>query len=231
MEWPVLGRKRSLVEPTEPPSKKTTSALVLQSGHSGRKVQTRLFFAEPPTKPSVKQRHWNLKLESVTAGRNLPEAIEKLIEGFFLSDHNRKFHDKYGNVRALYIGQGAISSWHPKVPSTIRERHVWDVFPAGQHDPMYLRDGSVRELSKVWKCEGPAPKPLITNEKTMASLQGKEALIVYKNRAGKTTPMDPKRIVEVRRHSMSVADGLSGSPFTLSYTGIQSVHLYIDLRK
>ena len=179
MEWPVLGRKRSL--PAQ----------------------------EKPAKKPKKLGHWSFKLATVFGKFQLPEEVEARVEAFVTPPQFKAFREKYGSQVAQYCGPGFVSGWHPRIASTTRERYIWEVF---------------------WRSRESGTPNL--NMKAVEPLEGKMVLIVYRNKQGNTTRMDPKRVTHAGPYSMVVDHGANTAAhgFTLSYTGVQAISLYADVR-
>ena len=175
MEWPVLGRKRSL--PAQ----------------------------EKPAKKPKKLGHWSFKLATVFGKFQLPEEVEARVEAFVTPPQFMAFREKYGSQIAQYCGPGFVSGWHPRIASTTRARYIWDAF--------WQESGTLRK-------------------KMVQPLEGKMVLIVYRNKQGNTTRMDPKRVTRAGPYSMFVDHGPNNAAhgFTLSYAGVQAITLYVDVR-
>ena len=156
-----------------------------------------------------KLRHWSFKLAMVFGKFQLPEEIEARVEAFATPPQFKAFREKYGSQVAQYYGHGFVSDWHPLVRSTTRARYIWDVF-------WRSRESGTPHLSM----------------KTVEPLKGKMVLIVYRNKQGNTTRMDPKRVTHAGPYSMFVDHGpnTAAHGFTLSYAGVQAITLYVDVR-
>ena len=177
MEWPVLGRKRSL--PAQ----------------------------EKPAKKPKKLGHWSFKLAMVFGKFQLPEEVEARVEAFVTPPQFKAFREKYGSQVAQYCGPGFVSGWHPRIASTTRSRYIWDAF---------------------WRSQESGTLSM----KQVEPLKGKMILIVYRNKQGNTTRMNPKRVTNAGPYSMTVDEGPDAARhgFTLSYAGVQSITLYVDMR-
>ena len=152
--------------------------------------------------------HWNFKLAMVFGKFQLPEEVEARVEAFATPPQFKAFHEKYGSQVAQYCGPVFMADWHPRIASTTRARHIWDAFRMSRNDTPHL------------------------NMKAVEPLEGKMVLIVYRNKQGNTTRMDPKRVTHAGPYSMVVDHGANTAAhgFTLSYTGVQAISLYADVR-
>ena len=204
--WPVLGAKRALaVEHAE----RLAERLAEQPAKK-QKLQTR-------------QEHDNLKFDTVFRGKGLPQEVEALVMGYAtLPLQHQLFEKKYGKQLAVYTGDIPVSGWHPKIRSTTRERYGWCVFekPDNRRFPWFTSTPPVKQCTQA----------------SMQPLVGKEVLVRYQNKAGKVTIMDPKTVDEVFHDRMTIREQSYGpnssrpSPFTIWYTGIQSVVLFVDMK-
>ncbi len=204
MEWPVLGRKRAPEQRAmEWPVLGCKRALPAQEEKPAKRA-TRASTASKPKKLA----HWNSKLATVFGKFQLPEEIEATIEAFATPPQFKAFHEKYGSQVAQYCGPGFVAGWHPSIASTTRVRYIWDAF---------------------WRSRSGTPH---LNMKAVEPLEGKTVLIVYRNKQGNTTRMDPKRVTHAGPYSMFVDHGpnTAAHGFTLSYAGVQAITLYVDVR-
>ena len=165
----------------------------------------------PSKKPRKKQGHWNMKLAMIST--KLPEVVEKLIEEYAFQEKFRKFFASYGPQRALYNGRGFVSDWHPRIASTTRDRYIWIAFCSAMS--VY---GTWNETMGV-----AVAKPL----------EGRMVLIVYRNRRGNITRMDPKRVVIAAHERMQVDCGpnTTAGAFNVYYSGVISIDLYVDVAR
>lgn len=156
--------------------------------------------------------HWNLKLATVFKAKALPSGLQRLIEDFAIPKQFQRFFKKYGTQRAHYDGRGFVSGWHPRIASTTRDRYIWCVFS------MTVLN-SYRLLPKTMTMETAKP------------LEGHMVLIIYRKQSGHVTRMDPKRVVYAARDSMHVDHGpdTTAGGFTLSYRGVISIDLFVDV--
>ena len=161
---------------------------------------------EKPAKKPKKLAHWNFKLATVFGKFQLPEEVEARVEAFAMRPQFKAFREKYGSQVAMYRGHGFVSDWHPRIASKTRERYIWEAFSKNILDTL--------------------------TRKTVETLEGKMVLIIYRNKQGSTMRMDPKRVTHAGPYSMAVdhGPGYDGSEFTLSYTGVQRIDLYVDVR-
>ena len=152
--------------------------------------------------------HWNFKLATVFGKFQLPEEVEAMIEAFATPPQFKAFREKYGSQVAQYCGPGFVSGWHPRVASTTRSRYIWDAFWRSQ-------ESGTHNLSM----------------KQVEPLEGKMALIVYRNKQGNTTRMNPKRVTNAGPYSMTVDEGPDTAEhgFTLSYAGVENIDLHVDV--
>ena len=165
-----------------------------------------------------KKRHWNMKLTIVFRAKAVPEELQKMIEEFAIPKQFQRFFKKYGTQRAHYDGRGFVSGWHPRIASTTRDRYIWCVFAS----PAFSMT-SYRLLPKTMTMETAKP------------LEGHMVLIVYRKESGHITRMDPKRVVYAAKDSMHVDHGpifipdTTAGGFTLSYRGVISIDLFVDV--
>ncbi len=203
MEWPVLGRKRAPAEQRamEWPVLGRKRALPTQEEKPAKSATRASTAGKPKT-----MAHWNFKLATVFGKFQLPEEVEAMIEAFAMRPQFKAFREKYGSQVAMYHGRGFVSDWHPRIASKTRERYIWEAFSKNILDTL--------------------------TRKTVETLEGKMVLIIYRNKQGSTTRMDPKRVTHAGPYSMAVdhGPGYDGSEFTLSYTGVQRIDLYVDVR-
>ena len=204
MEWPVLGRNRAQ------PGKR--SVPTEEEPRQSKKRQT-----QP-------DQHWNMKLAIVFKAKAVPEGLQKMIEEFAIPERFMRFFKKYGTQRAQYCGQGFVPGWHPKIASTTRDRYIWFAF-SKILDSHRLGPETTTMLDyyRQW--------PETMDMETAKPLESRMVLITYRNKEGHVTQMDPKRVVCAARDSMQVDHGphTTAEGFTLSYRGVISIRLYVDV--
>jgi hypothetical protein len=159
---------------------------------------------EKPAKNARKLAHWSFKLALVIGKARLPDEVGARIESYMTPPQFKTFYEKYGSQAATYRGLGFVTDWHPRIASKTRERHIWDV---------YSKD---------------VPPSLAA--KRVKPLLGMTVNIVYSNAMGKISRMDPKRVTHAGPYSMVVDHGPGTPGFTLSYAGVQSITLHVDVR-
>jgi len=149
-----------------------------------------------------------MKLATVFEGKDIPEELKKKIEEFAIPQRFLRFFEKYGPRQALYDGIGFVSDWHPRIASTTRDRYTWLAFSTTRME---------------W--------PETMNMQIAKQLEGSMVLIVYRNSRGSMTRMDPKRVGFAANEYMHVdyGTGAAAGGFTLSYRGIVSITLYVDV--
>lgn len=181
-----------------------------------RSLPTETEDAEPGPSNKRRQtqprRHWNMKLATVFRGKGVPEELQKTIEDFAIPEQFKRFLSKYGPQRAQYDGRGFVSDWHPRILSTTRDRYKWTAFSTTRLN-----------VYRLW--------PETMNKQTAKPLEGRTVLVKYRNKQGNTTRMDPKRVVFAADGYMSVdcGPGTTGTSFTLSYRGVESIELFVDV--
>jgi len=154
-----------------------------------------------------------MKLAMLFQKTDLPDAIENLIEEFTIHTLFRKFLAPrflaaYGQQRARFCGQ-----WHPRIPFHTRDRYIWSAFHIGTQDDRH-RFGDPMDIQIA--------KPL----------EGRMVLIVYRNRHGNITKMDPKRVVHAAQDRMRVDGSHNGTgEFNVYYQGVQSIELFVDVAR
>ena len=150
--------------------------------------------------------HWNMKLATLYKYAEMPDAIEKLIESlFFVQPHLANFHKHYGNVITLNAGhEGFLSGWHPRLPSATMRRWIWPVFP---------------------KEATPDKNACCMN---IAQLEGKRAIVTYKARNRTHSIEHAIRVVHAGPYSMIADSGNGSQGYTLSYSGVLAMSLYVD---
>jgi hypothetical protein len=157
-----------------------------------------------------------MKLATVFKAKEVPEVLQKIIEEFAIKKQFQLFYEKYGTQRAQYCARGFVQGWHPNIASTTRERfairYIWFAFSTTMLD--YYRQ---------W--------PETMDMETAKRMEGHMVLITYRNRSGNVTRMDPKRVTHASRDSMWVdhGPGATAGGFTLNYTGIISIELFVDV--
>ena len=166
----------------------------------------------PSKRRQTQPRHWNTKLATVFEGKDIPEELQKKIEEFAIPQRFLRFFEKYGPQRAQYDGIGFVSGWHPRIASTTRDRYMWLAFSTTRMD-----------VYRLW--------PETMNMQIAKQLEGRMVLIVYRNSRGSMTRMDPKRVGFAANEYMHVdyGPGATAGGFTLSYRGILSITLYVDV--
>ena len=171
---------------------------------------------EPQSKRrQVQPRHWNMKLATVFKAKAVPEVLQKMIEEFAIPRHCKCFLEKYGRQRAQYDGLGFVSDWHPRIPSTTRCRHIWVAF----------------STTSASRGSSDAVPETILDMKTAKPLESHMVLITYRNKEGHVTQMDPKRVVYAAKNLLHVDHGpdTTANGFTLSYRGVISIELFVDV--
>ena len=135
-----------------------------------------------------------------------------MIEEFAIKKQFQLFVKKYGTQRAQYCGQGFVPGWHPKIASTTRDRYIWFAFSTTMLD--YYRQ---------W--------PETMDMETAKPLESRMVLITYRNKEGHVTQMDPKRVVYAAKNLLHVDHGpdTTAKGFTLSYRGVISIELFVDM--
>ena len=166
----------------------------------------------PSKKPRKKQCHWNMKLAMIFEKKQIPEIIEKLIEEYAIQEKFRKFFASYGPQRAMFNGRGFVSDWHPRIASTTRDRYIWCIFCTSRMD-----------VYRLWKDT--------MDMATAKPLEGRMVLIVYRNRRGNITRMDPKRVILAAHDRMHIDCGPNTTGFNVYYSGVLSIDLYVDLAR
>ena len=172
----------------------------------GKRSSSSTIEDEPQSKRrQVQPRHWNMKLATVFKAKAVPEVLQKMIEEFAIKKQFQLFVKKYGTQRAQYGGRGFVSGWHPRIASTTRDRYIWFAFSTTMLD--YYRQ---------W--------PETMDMEVAKRMEGHMVLITYR-----ITKMNPKRVVFAARHSMNVDNGPNTTGFTLSYRGVISIELFVDV--
>ena len=166
----------------------------------------------PSKKPRKEQCHWNMKLAMIFEKKQLPEVVEKLIEEYAFHEKFRKFFASYGIQRAMYAGPGFVSGWHPRVACTKRDRYIWCIFSTSRMD-----------VYRLW--------PNTMDMATAKPLEGRTVLIVYRNRHGNITRMDPKRVLFASAERMHLDDGPDTVGFNVYYSGVMSIDLFVDIAR
>jgi len=179
----------------------------------GKRSSSSTIEDEPQSKKrQVQPRHWNMKLATVFKAKALPEVLQKMIEEFAIKKQFQLFVKKYGTQRAQYGGRGFVSGWHPRIASTTRDRYIWFAFSTTMLD--YYRQ---------W--------PETMDMEVAKRMEGHMVLITYRNKDGHITKMNPKRIVCAAKNLLHVDHGpdTTGKGFTLSYRGVISIELFVDV--
>jgi hypothetical protein len=153
-----------------------------------------------------------MKLAIVFKAKEIPGDIQKLIEEFAIEKQFQLFVKKYGMQRAQYGGRGFVSGWHPRIASTTRDRYIWFAFST-----------TMLEYNRQW--------PETMDMETAKPLESRMVLITYRNKEGHVTQMDPKRIVCAAKTLLHVDHGpdTTAKGFTLSYRGVISIELFVDV--
>ena len=156
--------------------------------------------------------HWNMKLAIVFKAKEIPGDIQKLIEELAIEKQFQLFVKKYGMQRAQYGGRGFVSGWHPRIASTTRDRYIWFAFST-----------TMLEYNRQW--------PETMDMETAKPLESRMVLITYRNKEGHVTQMDPKRVVYAAKNLLHVDHGpdTTAKGFTLSYRGVISIELFVDM--
>jgi len=150
-----------------------------------------------------------MKLAIVLENKDIPEELKKKIEEFTIPQQFLRFFEKYGpRAIAQYDGIGFVSDRHPRIASAVRDRYTWLAFSTERME---------------W--------PETMNMQIAKQLEGFMVLIVYRNSRGSMTRMDPKRVGFAANEYMHVdhGTGAAAGGFTLSYRGIVSITLYVDV--
>ena len=179
--------------------------------------------AQPAKKQKIVSSRNNLKFDTLFRGKGLPQEVEALVMGYATPLHYQLCEKKYGKQLAVYTGQLFVSDWHPRIQSTTRARHGWSVFDASRIN-MTVRQQQLIPMPPIKQCTADSMRPLV----------GKEVLIRYKNAADKVTTMGPKFVIEVFHGSMTISlfdpSESKAGKFTISYKGILSLDLFVDVR-
>ena len=162
--------------------------------------------AAPTEQPAKKQRrrkmrHWNFKLHLLLD--KFPTAdMDKRLEAFFIPKWMIAYQEKFGNLQSI-----------PNGPVTGPQRfHIWEA--------------TVRLSKKFlyWRRGGGCTSPPITCQ-LMQPLLGKEILLNYTNKGGRSTEMYPKVVKAVFAYSAQLADPDGKTAFTISFFGINAILL------
>jgi len=145
----------------------------------------------------------------------VPEVLQKMIEEFAIPRHCMCFLEKYGRQRAQYDGLGFVSDWHPLIPSTTWYRHIWVAF----------------STTSASRGSSDAVPETILDMEIVKRLEGHMVLITYRNKDGHITKMNPKRIVCAAKNLLHVDHGpdTTAKGFTLSYRGVISIELFVEV--
>ena len=168
--------------------------------------------AEQPTKKARRRelRNRNLKLHLVFEAGDIPEALEEKIAAYFHPKWLTAFWQKFGDLRCA-------QSLPTQGPGLYR-------------CPQAAMFDEITRMSKkfvYWSREFPRG-PTITRS-IMEPLLGKEILLTYANRAGKTTEMYPKVVKAVFANSARLAcPDNPDQAFTISFDGVW--HIFLEVK-
>ena len=159
----------------------------------------------PTEEPKKKQRrremrHWNFKLHLLLD--KFPTAdMDKRLEAFFIPKWMIAYQEKFGNLQSI-----------PNGPVTgPRRYHIWEATVRLSKKFLYWRRGG-------------CTSPPITCQ-LMQPLLGKEILLNYTNKGGRSTEMYPKVVSAVFATSAELTDPADGVAFTISFLGVNSILL------